>query len=66
MWGLGPSVLSPSLKVEDFSLGSGKVHSTVFVGLIDFSFFTRCGHSDSFLELFLSDKALVIRRLSFP
>ena len=39
MRGLGPSVHSPSLKVVDFSLGSGKVHSTVFVGPFVFSFF---------------------------
>ena len=37
--GLGPSVFSPSLKVMDSSLGSGKVHSSVFVGPFAFSFF---------------------------
>ena len=37
--GLGPSFLSPSLKVVDCSLGSGKVPSSVFVGPFDFNFF---------------------------
>ena len=38
-WGLGPSILSPSLKVVEFSLGSGRVHSTVFVEPFVFRFF---------------------------
>ena len=39
MRGFGPSIFSPLLKVVDFSLGLGKVHSTVFVGPFNFSFF---------------------------